>query len=567
MGEQLGANQAPGVTHLAGRAMEVGLFTFTLRVTDALGAFAVRTFGVNASALNFGYTALPINTTPFSNPLVFGTPYAQTLLGIGGDGAYTWTNTQPMPPGLVLNPSTGVISGTPANTGTFTTAIVLTDGAGEIFTTNVSFNVASPTGTAVNFGQAANIGTVQKAANFSRNLSLSGGTAPYTVVAETPLPPGLALAGGASLLLNQPAGSWFLIGTPLAEGPFTFTLRATDSVGNVGARTFTISVAPFGLVTTQTLADGSIGVPYSQELFASAENGSVTWSVAAGASLPPGLSVSPAGVISGTPTQAGTFSSVLTATHSGGLSINFTFSLRVSTLAITGPAILPPARANYPYSHTFAATGGGSTLVWSAAGLPAGFSMAPNGELSGQTTATQGFSTPIVTVTDGVSTVSRRVTIFFNTPNPQVLSWSITGAAIPDITVGQTFTFQLNPLGGVPPYTIAVAPGSSLPSGLQLVSGALLPPNFAPGITLIAGVPNAVGAYTFESHRHRQCRHPTPPDVHPKGVVDVDRGGRYTERDGGRGVPTSSSRRSAARDHTPTAWRRPASSATCCLRA
>ncbi len=499
MGEQLGANQAPGVTHVAGRLMEVGLFTFTLRVTDAVGASTTRTLTLNVSPLNVGYFSFPILTAPVFNPLTLGVPYVQAQLGIGGDGVYTYANTSPMPPGLALDPNTGIVSGTPVDTGFFSVPIRITDGNGETFLAGVTFNIAGPTGTLINFGQAANIGTVQKAFNFSRNLTLSGGTPPYTVVAETPLPPGIALADGASLLVNQPAGSWFLIGTPLAEGTFTFRLRATDSVGNVGARTFTLSVAPFGLISNTTLPDGSVGVAYSQTLFAAAENGNVTWSVPTGSSLPAGLTLTPAGALSGTPTQSGTFSFLLTANHSGGLAVKFTFTLRISNLAITGSGILPPALANYPYSHTFTATGGGATLVWSVqSALPAGLSLSPDGVLSGEPTAIQGFSNILVSVTDGVSTVSRRFTLFTNAPNPQVLTYPITSAVLSDAVVGQAFTFQLGPIGGVPPYTIAVASGSSLPPGLQLALGAAFSSNFSPGVWVITGVPSAAGTFSFD---------------------------------------------------------------------
>ena len=500
MGEALGATLAPGVTHIAGLPMELGLFTFTLRVTDAVGAFVTRVFTLNVAPLNFGYFTLPIISAPFSNPLVLGNAYNQPLLGIGGStGNYTWTNNAPMPAGLTLTPG-GTVTGTPTDTGSVTVSLRVTDNdLGAAFNGNVTFNVAGPTGTLINFGQAANIGTVQKAFNFSRNLSLSGGTPPYTVIAETPLPPGIELAGGAELLQGAPAGSWFLIGTPLAEGTFSFRLRATDSIGNVGVRTFTMSVAPFGLGTNVSLLDGSVGVPYAQQLLASTEHGSVTWSVPAGSSLPAGLTVTPAGMLSGTPTQVGRFSIPLLATHSSGLAITFTFSLSISNIAITGPSILPPALANYPYSYQFTATGGGPALVWTmSSALPGGLSLSPSGLLSGETTAIQGSQNLLVTVTDGVSTMSRRFTLFLNAPNPQVLTYPLTTTVLADVTVGQGISVQLNPVGGVPPHTISVAPGASLPPGLQLATGAQLSPGFLLGSTVLTGVATTVGTYAFD---------------------------------------------------------------------
>jgi hypothetical protein len=486
--EGLGANLSPGFAYLAGRPMTVGSFTFTLRVTDAVGAFATRTFTWNVSALNYGYFTLPIT----NSTLVFGQPYSQTLLGYGGTtGAYTWTATGPLPTGLTLAPNTGLVSGTPGVTGSVSVPIRLTDNAGGIFTGSLTFNINSPTGTALSFGQAANIGTLQQGAAFSRNLSISGGTPPYTVSAVTPLPPGFELLSGDELPSGAPAGSWFLAGTPLAPGTFTFTLQAVDTVGNVGARTFTIAFAPFWLGTSTALADGSVGVAYSQALF---NSGSVVWSAVSG--MPPGLTVSPAGVISGTPSQAGTFTASIMSTEvSTGLALIFAFPIRISNLAIGGSSVLPPATFGLPYTHTFTATGGTGALVWTATGLPAGVTLSSDGTLSGTPAATQGTQNVVVTVTDGVSTVSRRVTIFVGTSNPQVLSIGNTSPS--DATLGQGYTLILSPAGGVPGYTWSVAPGSTLPAGLQLVSGALLPQTFAPGSTLLAGVPTVAGDFSF----------------------------------------------------------------------
>jgi hypothetical protein len=82
-----------------------------------------------------------------------------------------------------------------------------------------------------------------------------------------------------------------------------------DPVGNshhTGGLHLSITIY-FGLaVTTSTLPDGQVGVFYSQSLTAIGGDGSYTWSIIAG-SLPAGLSLVPStGLISGTPTTAGT---------------------------------------------------------------------------------------------------------------------------------------------------------------------------------------------------------------------------------------------------------------------
>jgi hypothetical protein len=59
-------------------------------------------------------------------------------------------------------------------------------------------------------------------------------------------------------------------------------------------------------VSTATLPKGVMSVPYSQSLHASGGRAPYTWSLQSG-SLPPGLTLSSSGLISGTPTQAGAF--------------------------------------------------------------------------------------------------------------------------------------------------------------------------------------------------------------------------------------------------------------------
>ena len=129
---------------------------------------------------------------------------------------------------------------------------------------------------------------------YSQTLAATGGIPPYTwSVPIGELPPGLALS---------PAG--LLSGTPTQAGPNTFTIAV--SAGNVTAlQQYTLTVNPPALsITTTSLANGTVGVAYSQTLAATGGTGSYTWSVSVGP-LPPGLTLSAAGVLSGTPTQAG----------------------------------------------------------------------------------------------------------------------------------------------------------------------------------------------------------------------------------------------------------------------
>lgn len=82
-------------------------------------------------------------------------------------------------------------------------------------------------------------------------------------------------------------------------------------------------------ITTTALPAGVVGTPYSQTLLATGGSGAKTWTVDSG-SLPAGLTLSSAGVISGTPTAAGTPSVTFKVTDSGATSVTKALTVTVT---------------------------------------------------------------------------------------------------------------------------------------------------------------------------------------------------------------------------------------------
>jgi uncharacterized protein (TIGR03437 family) len=142
----------------------------------------------------------------------------------------------------------------------------------------------------------------------SQTIPAAGGTPPYTftLVGGT-LPPGIVLGSTGTLS-----------GTPTTAGSYTFTVKVTDTTGASAVGTFTLTVAPPALTVTtpSPLPSGMVTVQYPQQvLAASGGNAPYTFSVPAN-SLPAGLTLTPGGAISGTPSVTGAFPFTLTVTDS-----------------------------------------------------------------------------------------------------------------------------------------------------------------------------------------------------------------------------------------------------------
>src|ERR1700743_3409968 len=135
-------------------------------------------------------------------------------------------------------------------------------------------------------------------------LNASGGTAPYTFsVTSGSLPAGLTL--------QSATGS--IGGTPTSAGTANFTAQVQDASGTTASATFSILINPsnggtnpsVGTLTLSLLPGATVGVPYNATIGVVGGTAPYTCQHTAG-SLPPGLTLSAACVVSGTPTAAGT---------------------------------------------------------------------------------------------------------------------------------------------------------------------------------------------------------------------------------------------------------------------
>ncbi|HXG54009.1 MAG TPA: putative Ig domain-containing protein, partial [Vicinamibacterales bacterium] len=151
---------------------------------------------------------------------------------------------------------------------------------------------------------------------FSQTIVATGGVAPNSfAVTSGTLPAGLTLTAAG-----------VLAGTPTAAGTFTFTVRGTDANGCFASLVFTVVIAaapvpppvcPVITILPASLPNGTVGVAFSQTLTGSGGPGPFTFGVTAG-TLPAGLTLTPAGVLAGTPTAAGTSTATIRGTAANG---------------------------------------------------------------------------------------------------------------------------------------------------------------------------------------------------------------------------------------------------------
>ena len=210
---------------LAGTPATAGTYNFTVMATDSVS---------NSSTQALSLVINPVNVlSPGSLPdwTVNLGGYSKTITSTGGTGSKTLqASTGAIPPGLNMDLTTGILSGTPNQTGTYSFTIAVFDSVGAIgsATYHVTINDV-PT-----LDPSTLPGWTLNQPGYNQTLIVNGGTGLSTLALTGTLPTGLSFDSVNGILS----------GTPTAIGSYHFTITATDAVGASSSQPFTVVITP-----------------------------------------------------------------------------------------------------------------------------------------------------------------------------------------------------------------------------------------------------------------------------------------------------------------------------------
>ncbi|WP_408663715.1 putative Ig domain-containing protein [Jatrophihabitans sp.] len=266
---------------ISGAPYVAGSYGVRVTATDSVGAsdFTSFTWTVDTG---------PLTVYPRDQKGVVGTADSVPLVASGGTGPYTWSATG-LPPGFDISADDSV-SGTPTTAGTYSVTITATDAANTTASATFSWFISGL--------HVINPGTQRWEEGIPVNLQMQAadGASPYTWSA-TGLPSGVSISSTTGLISGTPTGQ--------PNHCFCPQVSARDSTGVTASTTFSAFVAsPLDLppIADQTAV---VGQPYQYQV--SASFGVKPYTFSAGIGLPAGLTITPDGLISGTPTTAGRY--------------------------------------------------------------------------------------------------------------------------------------------------------------------------------------------------------------------------------------------------------------------
>lgn len=286
---------------LCGTPTELGRFDFSLRVTSG-SATAVQNYAltVNPSGMPLVVASLELPTALFQQR------YEADLMAVGGTAPYQWKQISgELPAGMAVDAS-GSIRGVPMVDGSYTVGVQVEDSQKRAATASLTLEVAPPRRlTCVT--RSLPEGMVGTEFPTTRLLA-AGGNRPYTFTTrETQRLSNGSTDTGKTYPSAPPPGlamdsEGVVTGTPTVSGSFVWSVEVKDGVtGATDICTISYDVGfESGLtILSSSLADAWVDTPYSAQLLQTGGVEPIAWTVFAGSELPPGITLTEDGRISG----------------------------------------------------------------------------------------------------------------------------------------------------------------------------------------------------------------------------------------------------------------------------
>ncbi|MFH1686648.1 MAG: M4 family metallopeptidase [bacterium] len=454
---------SPSAGSIMGTPAVDGPMSLQVGVTDSVGANHDRQFDFTI------HPELQITTDSLPSWTI-GVAYAVQLEAVGGIGQRTWADVGGSLTGTGLDlAATGLLSGIPLAAGLIEfTALVSGEGGSsdeKILSLTVNPEILFTTTTLPDWTQGA---------PYIGQLAASGGTGELTFSDKNADLAGSGLAVSSSGLLS---------GSPDLPGTISFTALAVDQVGGEAETLLSLVVNPELLVTTDSLPVALEGRPYSQQLAADGGTGGHTWSDAGSDLSGTGLSLSPEGLLQGTPLIAGAIELTAGVSDQGGGADEKLLTVYVDSAIHIITASLPDWTVGGPYMHSLSANGGWGGYTWSDRDgdlAVSGLELSPTGIISGipLITGVVSFIAQASDTAGGLDEQSLSMTV-----NPAMELISLT---LPQWTAGAAYAQMIVVSGGTPAIQFVDRDGDLVGSGLNLE-----------GTGLVSGTPLTAGLISF----------------------------------------------------------------------
>ena len=311
---------APGqqleATFTATAPQSPGTYNFQWQLfQEGVGFFGQASANVAINVSDVGAPAISGSATLGG---VKGAAFNYQLNATGGVPPYTWSLASgSLPPGLTLEPGTGLVSGSPASAGSYSMTVQATDSLSRTAQKALTINVIAPLDLAT-----SSLPSVVKGAAYAQQLIATGGKPPYnwSIVAGS-LPAGLGV--------NSDTGA--ISGNPTAFGTFSFTADVTDIDLRSARKALSITVVPVPIsFVIASPVEAVKGVAFNYQLNATGGTAPYTWAVTGGG-LPAGLALNAlAGTVTGAASVSGTFIATITVRDQDSQAATATLQIKVT---------------------------------------------------------------------------------------------------------------------------------------------------------------------------------------------------------------------------------------------